>query len=525
MLEISVSRKAGSRRLVGASILIAVGMTSAASASALPRNPNSLKYREASPAAATGRSGSASLSSRSLIGQDGLTTLEITTADLDSAATPPGNIAKAQVKSFDGEGEVVFAQNYTGLVGGGSFTRTYSQFVRGQSLQVQANVRGIDGQRTDVVTVTHVVRRRPDLEAAELQAPTQALLGSIVNISAVVRELNSDTGARANCLLSVDGAIVDRADGIWVDAGDTVTCAFSHVFESLGTKQLQVRLANVTPGDWDAANHEKTATIQIVEASQPFNSATGNFYDYDSRWDYRVTGSYQRADGTYPATTDWGYGSAGRERYQGASAWAYVAGAVTVPSATIDFAFTRDGSAILPRRDIAVTVHSTHSGQGDGWSWTSACGSGEDAPSNAHRVYGQVCSLRQTGPDGQVYGQTDVYAQTYSGQVTYFSWQSGQRWSGDSWAGTWSYNYGHGPVVLGDPVIVGTSYSVTIGVSDGQSTYRTTIPMSPSSLDYFQDPPQQCYASIWYWGYSVNQNVCVEKNFYEREGVHGGASF
>ncbi|MGI9166054.1 MAG: hypothetical protein ACR2G5_06670 [Pyrinomonadaceae bacterium] len=48
-----------------------------------------------------------------------------------------------------------------------------------------------------------------------------------------MRELKGDVGATADLILYADGVEVDRANGVWVDAGGTVSCVFTHTFTSL----------------------------------------------------------------------------------------------------------------------------------------------------------------------------------------------------------------------------------------------------------------------------------------------------
>jgi hypothetical protein len=86
-----------------------------------------------------------------------------------------------------------------------------------------------------------------------------------VNFHAFIMERNGDVGARASCVLYVDGAAADRADGIWVDAGGVVACAMTHIFNVTGTHVLEVRVENVRPGDYDDANNRVTASIRIVQ--------------------------------------------------------------------------------------------------------------------------------------------------------------------------------------------------------------------------------------------------------------------
>ena len=226
--------------------------------------PNSVKYRDAGAKPATGRSGSAAIQARALRGRSE-TTVEVTTGQFDSTAVPVGKLDKVQLKVFNGNGDVLVTDNYRkGALSGATGSFTYDWPARGQKMQVQANVSGIDPTRTDVVTVATNVALRPDLTVSDITAVNQAYLGASVDISALVREKNGDLGARADCVLKIDGAVADHADGIWVDAGDAVTCQFRQTFTTLGTKQIEVSVTNVTPADYDTTNNSKTATIEIV---------------------------------------------------------------------------------------------------------------------------------------------------------------------------------------------------------------------------------------------------------------------
>ena len=236
----------------------------------------SQKYRERNPAAATGRAGSANLSARVFINQDGTSDMEITTGDFDAAGEPPGSLAKVQVKVLDGEGTTRHTWNYLPVGSQGYWAREYQGLVMGQPLQIQANVRGIDGRRTDVVTVTATVLRRPDLKVEAVIAPSRTPVGIPTVIAATIAETNHQVGARADCVLFVDDAEVDRSNGIWVDAGDEVSCAFTHAFSTSGVRDLRVVLANVRPGDWDVSNNVATGSIAVdVPRTESLSSVYG----------------------------------------------------------------------------------------------------------------------------------------------------------------------------------------------------------------------------------------------------------
>src|SRR5205814_10164127 len=75
-----------------------------------PFAPNQQKYRDAGSHPATGRSGSASLAARALLGKDGITTLDMSTGTLDEPGAP-GSIAKVQTKVFTLANELAAVAN------------------------------------------------------------------------------------------------------------------------------------------------------------------------------------------------------------------------------------------------------------------------------------------------------------------------------------------------------------------------------------------------------------------------------
>jgi hypothetical protein len=236
------------------------------SASGATLIPNTVKYRDNGGKPARGRSGAAALEALALLSKDGRTVLEYRAV----AADPwqwwvHGTLERAQVKALDGDGAVMFTFNENAL--NTEVHRTeFGSLVRGQSLQVQANVTGIDPHRTDVVTVTERIKLLPDL-AVRMDLSPRVAAGQPVPVHATVSELNGDVGASAECRLLVDGAQRDWAWGVWVDAGDVVTCAFTHVF-SAGTHQVQVQVGEVHPADWDDANN-LSAAVQVEAVAGP----------------------------------------------------------------------------------------------------------------------------------------------------------------------------------------------------------------------------------------------------------------
>ena len=229
---------------------------------------SSVPYRQSGVGNATGRSGSATMTARALLGKDGNTTVELSTGTLDSSTPPPGSFGMVQFKPLDPSGNVLFAQNFTPLstsTGYYSFNEPY--FYRGQQVQLQGNITGIDANRTDVVTVFETVKLRPDLAVQKLTYPVTAIVNQAIPISANIVELNGDTGATTACVLAVDGNNVDQAQSAYVDAAGSVTCLFSYKFASTGNHTIQVSASNVVPADWDSSNNSSSGSIAIVDAT------------------------------------------------------------------------------------------------------------------------------------------------------------------------------------------------------------------------------------------------------------------
>lgn len=248
--------------ITAAALMLMAGTAAQAADSGKPKLiSNSQKYRVSGAQPATGRSGSAVLSARALLNKDNSADIEVTTGTFDNAA--PGNISKIQYKPLDKNGKPILVVNWNSLSGGGYFRQTVNGLGRNQQMQIQGNVRGIDGARTDVVTVNGSAKLRPDVQVSDIE-PASGLVNVPLNITAVVRELNNDTGANGDCMLYINQVLADHASAIWVDAGGTVSCMFTHKFTAAGNYDLKVAVENVVPADYDTTNNSTTATINIT---------------------------------------------------------------------------------------------------------------------------------------------------------------------------------------------------------------------------------------------------------------------
>jgi len=252
------------------------GVRSASYTSAQPAlYPNTRKYRDTGARPATGRSGSATVQMRALRGVSGTTDVEVTTGSFDGGASGSGTLGMVQVKSL--ANGTSFTSNQVGLTSG-SASFPYQGIAHGTPVNVQAIVRSADGGRSDVVSVADVVHFRPDLYA-EIQGPAGAPVGGAINFFATIGERLGELGARASCVAYVDGAEVDRANNIWIDAGGAVVCMFTITFATKGTHNVEVRVENVRPGDFDYSNNSASRTVR-VEDPNGYAAYTLQAHDY-----------------------------------------------------------------------------------------------------------------------------------------------------------------------------------------------------------------------------------------------------
>lgn len=427
--------------------------------STLPANfiPGSRRYASTGHVPSTGRSGSASLQSRALLGKDGTTQVEVTTGTLDVAGAP-GELVKIQLKNLTDS----TTRNYNGLSAGGSWSESLTRTTRGHLLQLQGNVRGIDRNRTDVVTVVDTVWLRPDLEASAFQHPARVLQGHSAELSVRVAEKNGDVGAAGDCVLAVDGDDAATTAGIWVDRGDAVDCVFHVQFDVVGTRQLQASVRGVVPADWDLANNSVSSTIEVVP---PETRLTGRAYfdAQDYSYQYHSTSSYWGC-GWYYYYCNYDMRGSQHTRDLQVNGWATEAPMLAGSSLDVALRWTTAGTT----RAIAVSA-------GPSW-YGNDCGYGFDASTNT-----SVGFCRSPGN-----GFINVWASQHSGHVQYYEGYDGWTY--------YSYNRTFGLA----PYPVGNDVSFDVRATDGGDNVYVmsgVIPVATTSLDYGYS-----YCNWYYWG-------------------------
>lgn len=226
--------------------------------------PNSVKYSDTGAKPVKGRSGSASIEARALLGMDGATTIEVTTGSFESSVAGPGSIDRLQIKQdFTSENAITANVNTSG-----SFVSVpVTGLVWREPVQLQAHVSGVDPNRTDVVTVTETVKRRPNLMVEPRVAP-HAVVGLPYSANVVIWERNGELGARATCVMRDNGVEVDRAEGIWIDAGSRVVCHMLHTFTSAGVHNVEFALIDQSPADWDERNNVARIALPVYATAE-----------------------------------------------------------------------------------------------------------------------------------------------------------------------------------------------------------------------------------------------------------------
>jgi hypothetical protein len=468
--------------------------------------PNSKRYRDKGLHPATGRSGSASLTVRALIDKAGNTDIEMTTGLLDSDQTPPGNINKAQLKPLNQDGKALYTRNYNGLTGGGYFTTRVNDLHHLQQVQAQTNINGIDSRRTNVVTVVETVKKRPDLALSHL-SPAAGLLGTPVNISVLASELNGDVGASANCILYINGIAADQATGIYVDANDAVTVAFTHVFTSPGTYQIKVGLGNIRPGDYDASNNEITGSLVITQPNDTLNYSA-SFSDEESSTASKFDHKLQYNDPQSGYLDTYGFetstASATQQAYLSGSAPHY-------SSFPYDVAVGETGASGSSLSSTISGIASTGSFNFDfgPFTYEFANGFGADPTQNV-RVY--LSNFKISDGTGILFGGTSITYERFAGTVTYHSSNYAKYWYKQDGVQHDLYDYTVNEDTTtsnGQRLTVGAQHSIVLALSSADEQIFTASPVMDivaTSFSFitpgsgcttwrYPDPPEAIYYS------------------------------
>jgi hypothetical protein len=433
---------------------------------------NRTRYRDRGFHPTTGRSGSASLTTRALLGRDGNTELEVSTSYWIDDYWADGRLTQVQTKAFDPEGKHMRTFTHARPSEDGKATFTYRGLARGAKLQTQAVIHGIDPRRADVVTVDETVRLRPNLRVVDVTAPARVRSDTWTNVSAIVAETNGDVGVETSCGLYVDGQLADWAYWVWVDAGDRVTCAFSHRFTGDGKKRVEVRLGDISPRDDDPADNTASVEVEVVGNNELYYWAT--FSDRRSE-DYVFSSSKWEWPGVYADEYGFEETYSTHERSVVLYAWMHRDLGRPLPRVQVT---ERTGGAVVHQGEYQVTEDY------GGADW--ACGSAWDGAAGAH-LY--LCTYAY-------FGETSVSYERYAGQVVYHGSSYSRVWDGLTGEEyVYSYNYVDAFSWGGGLGPLGSDYQLSLRLIDGGNAYTADAVMPLSTSEGGYHSPREC----WSW--------------------------
>lgn len=465
------------------------------------------KYRDTGMPHATGRSGSATLSAAAVIGSDGVTRLRVTSGSIHAPGQARGELAKVQVKVWAPDGEKILTDNFQRPTSGPTVELRFPGIPAGSRFQVQANVRGIDGRRTDVVTVTETGRLAPAFSTT-IHLPEQVMVNVPTIITATVRETNGQSGGTTACVLFVDGREVDRANDVWVDAGDEVSCAFTYTFTSPGSHDVRVALQSVStdPGLLPPL----PSSSGVVSAADPVGPPqwTASVLDRTVVTEIRFDAAWWKPDGSHREY----------ERNTGESP----------RSQTISMTGTLDRATSFPLA-ASLSLSSNVAGTFQSESWSGLVpgapdANGQSCLSQSMVAQGGIFTLCSTGSGPS--GNTTVGYTRFAGTVTYHSRGFVRQW--DNLTGTetgWSWNdapeyYAGG----GQMRQLGTSVGIALSVTDGTGTYDVNAAVPLTTFDrLLSEVPYTCRVDAWWWLEGGAETTCEGRT--EREvGWSGSAA-
>jgi hypothetical protein len=426
--------------------------------------PNSVKYRDSGVPNAKGNAGAAAIEVRALFNKNGSTDVEATTAAFEAPGSPTATIKNVHI---DVNGQI---HDFTGNDGNTFVAAGLSGLAPGATVPVHANVKDLNGSN-ESIKVNAKVKKRPDLTFVGIQSQPHAMVGMPVDVVATIHEQNGQSGARADCVAYVDGAEVDRADDIWIDAGGTVDCVLSPAFTTAGWKNIQVVLEHVRPQDWDLADNQVYATTTIHAYDEEIDFWYATAQDETSRYYTRYYGpNYEDVFDT----SGW---------RSSASVNGTQPELLNPETLTMDFTVTTDGVPFTDMHGIRFT----------GWSsddnFRMRCGRAFFGATRA-----QICTSQRPSQVEAGTGSTQFGAATSNADVTYYSRHWSVYYDPDGTPNVYTSESSY-TEQTGNGQRIGNSVAIHMSVTDGMRTLWADPFINLQSNEYHDG-----YNNCWEWG-------------------------
>ncbi|HEY5909910.1 MAG TPA: hypothetical protein VJA21_04830 [Verrucomicrobiae bacterium] len=228
-----------------------------------------------------------------------LTDVYLTFNVVANNCTPPVASPHVLLQSLDLLGHVRWSANslnlplVSGLNNSSTGDLLNSNLLRHQKFQAQVQVVSCQNNNALVLSQQGVVLLRPDVAVSGVNAPQSAYAGLVVNIGALIGELNGDLGATGTVYLMEGATVLDQATG-FIGPNGTASVVFSTVFSTLGTHQLKVVVANETPADYDYANNTQDLSIEVTQTPASYYAYYNHYvteFSEDYNWPWWQSGT------------------------------------------------------------------------------------------------------------------------------------------------------------------------------------------------------------------------------------------
>lgn len=228
-----------------------------------------------------------SLSLQALQGKDGITDLYAKVIPKSSDILPPDRLKKLQLKSYIPEGKIVYAKNLFNIPARQGLANVkLDDVVRYQPLETKIHVKNAETVDEEVQEGKTTVLLRPDLTVDKVEATDQTSVNVPFAVTAYIKELNGDVGAKTNLHILDGSDVLDTAEGVVIDAGGQKQVVFMLKLPKPGTYTLKVNLSNIEPGDYDNTNNDKTFSVEVVENRKTVHY--WSYYDHTSDYEHNV---------------------------------------------------------------------------------------------------------------------------------------------------------------------------------------------------------------------------------------------
>jgi len=175
---------------------------------------------------------------QAMMDKAGTTDIYLTAKPLDTLDAPT-SLKQVQLKSFDHAGTLRWTKNLSDVPATGNpalAKLSYTDMQNRQPVQAQVLIQTMETVKTQVYKEKIPVLLRPDLKVMSANAPAKTKVGELVNISAIINEVNGDLGAKdVKVVLKNGTTLLDTVNGLAVNKGSASTGVFTHKFATAGT--------------------------------------------------------------------------------------------------------------------------------------------------------------------------------------------------------------------------------------------------------------------------------------------------